>query len=258
MGDTKQPDYKLLVDTAVMAGQLMLASGAEVYRVEDTVERILAVSGLKTRQAYVTSTGFIVTLDDPSMDSMTVVRRIPSRDTNLNRIMLVNDISREFCDGRIDLETAFRRLKHLDASQYTRKQMELANIGVASMFAIMFGGTAADVAMTAIVGVLLVLAMRMEKKLKMNAFFSTMISSVVIALGSIFLSNIPGFPVNMDVLIVSAIMPIVPGAAFITAIRDILQGDYVSGGSKVLESLVKAMAIAIGVSVGMMMTGGLR
>ena len=112
MGDTKQSDYKLLVDTAVMAGQLMLASGAEVYRVEDTVERILAVSGLKTRQAYVTSTGFIVTLDDPSMDSMTVVRRIPSRDTNLNRIMLVNDISREFCDGRIDLETAFRRLKH--------------------------------------------------------------------------------------------------------------------------------------------------
>ena len=171
MGDTKQPDYKLLVDTAVMAGQLMLASGAEVYRVEDTVERILAVSGLKTRQAYVTSTGFIVTLDDPSMDSMTVVRRIPSRDTNLNRIMLVNDISREFCEGRIDLETAFRRLKHLDASQYTRKQMELANIGVASMFAIMFGGTAANVAMTAIVGVLLVLAMRMEKKLKMNAFF---------------------------------------------------------------------------------------
>ena len=57
MGDTKQSDYKLLVDTAVMAGQLMLASGAEVYRVEDTVERILAVSGLKTRQAYVTSTG---------------------------------------------------------------------------------------------------------------------------------------------------------------------------------------------------------
>lgn len=143
MGDTKQSDYKLLVDISRDAGQRCWPAGQRFTGWKIPWSWILAVSGLKTRQAYVTSTGFIVTLDDPSMDSMTVVRRIPSRDTNLNRIMLVNDISREFCDGRIDLETAFRRLKHLDASQYTRKQMELANIGVASMFAIMFGGTAA-------------------------------------------------------------------------------------------------------------------
>ena len=62
--DGADPDYKLLLDTAVLAGQLMLRNGAEIYRVEDTIHRILRVSGFKTTEAYVTSTGLIVTLDD--------------------------------------------------------------------------------------------------------------------------------------------------------------------------------------------------
>ena len=36
MGDTKQPDYKLLVDTAVMAGQLM-QMGMNANRREDAL-----------------------------------------------------------------------------------------------------------------------------------------------------------------------------------------------------------------------------
>lgn len=72
-------DYKLLLDTAVMAGELMLANGAETYRVEDTMHRMLSLSGLKTAEAFVMVTGFLVTLDDPSIQSMTVTRRIQSR-----------------------------------------------------------------------------------------------------------------------------------------------------------------------------------
>ena len=37
-------DYKLLLDTAVLAGQIMLQNGAEIYRVEDTIQRILELS----------------------------------------------------------------------------------------------------------------------------------------------------------------------------------------------------------------------
>ena len=40
-------DYKLLLDTAVMAGEILLESGAETWRVEDTMLRMLRMSGLK-------------------------------------------------------------------------------------------------------------------------------------------------------------------------------------------------------------------
>ena len=96
----EKKDYKLYLDTATLAGKLMLQNGAEIYRVEDTIQRMLAVSGLKTAEAYVTATGIMVTLDDPKEDSMTVIKRIPSRGTDLNTVSIVNDISRKFCSGR--------------------------------------------------------------------------------------------------------------------------------------------------------------
>ena len=69
-------DYKLLLDTVVMAGEILLESGAETWRVEDTMLRMLRMSGLKTADVLALTTGFVVTLDDPSMDSMTVMRSI--------------------------------------------------------------------------------------------------------------------------------------------------------------------------------------
>ncbi|HEY9575783.1 MAG TPA: threonine/serine exporter family protein, partial [Lachnospiraceae bacterium] len=72
-------DYKLLLDTAVAAGVLMLENGAEIYRVEDTIAHILRKSGLKIAQSYVVPTGIMVTLDDPAIDSLTVIRRVKER-----------------------------------------------------------------------------------------------------------------------------------------------------------------------------------
>ena len=46
-------------------------------------------------------------------------------------------------------------------------------------------------------------------------------------------------------------MPLVPGLAMTTAFRDILQGDYLSAGSRILEALMVAVSVAIGIGVGM-------
>ena len=93
----KHLDYKLLFDVAVLAGELMASNGAETYRVEDTVLRILRLSKLKTADVFVTMTGFTVTLDDPNRNSMTIVRRIAKRGINLGKIHEVNMISRQLC-----------------------------------------------------------------------------------------------------------------------------------------------------------------
>ena len=106
-------DYKLLLDMAVFAGDILMQNGAETYRVEDTVYRILQKSNLKTVQVLVMMTGFVATLDDPTMDSLTVVRRIQSHGTNLEKIDQVNQISREFCNNELTLEQAFKQMKAL-------------------------------------------------------------------------------------------------------------------------------------------------
>lgn len=254
----EEKDYKLYLDTATLAGKLMLQNGAEIYRVEDTIQRMLAVSGLRTAEAYVTTTGIMVTLDDPKQDSMTVIKRIPRRGTDLNVVSIVNDISRKFCDGRITLKEAFHDLKHLDARQYTDIQKELGIIGVAFFFALVFGGSFGEAVAAGIDGVFIVLVLRISRRLELNAFMETAFCSVVLAVGAVRMGMQTFLSINVDTVIIGAIMPIVPGAAFTTAIRDTLQGDYLAGGAKALESFVKVAAIVVGVGLGMIMTGGIR
>ena len=131
---TGQPDYKLLIDTAALAGTIMLENGAEIYRVEETINYILKTSGLKTSEAFVVSTGIMISLDDPSIDALTVIRRVNKGATNLNVIAQVNDISRKFYMRIISLEEAFSQLKHLKKSQYPWWLKDICTVFVVAFF----------------------------------------------------------------------------------------------------------------------------
>ena len=50
-------------------------------------------------------------------------------------------------------------------------------------------------------------------------------------------------------MISGAIMPLVPGIAFTNGIRDIADGDYISGAVRLLDAILVFLCIAIGVGV---------
>lgn len=249
-------DYKLVLDTAVLAGQIMLQNGAEIHRVEDTIYRILKVSNLKTAEAYVTPTGLIVTLDDPGVDSMTVVKRIETRGTNLSKIVETNDISRKFCSGEIGLKEAFHRLKYMKLNPYTDRRKYICQVLVAAAFAILLGGSLADAAGAGAAGICMGAVMYICRKIDLNNFLQLLLDATVISLTAFAVTHISWMNARMDIVIIGGIMPIVPGAALTTAVRDTLQGNYVAGGAKALEAFVSAAAIAAGVALGMLLTGG--
>ena len=249
-------DYKLVLDTAVLAGQIMLQNGAEIHRVEDTIYRILKVSNLKTAEAYVTPTGLIVTLDDPGVDSMTVVKRIETRGTNLSKIAEVNSISRQFCSGSISLKEAFHRLKYMKLNSYAAWQKYVSQVLVAASFAILLGGSFRDAVGAGVAGICMGTVMFFCRKIDLNNFLQLLLDATVISLTAFAASHISWFHARMDIVIIGGIMPIVPGAALTTAVRDTLQGNYVAGGAKALEAFVSAAAIAAGVALGMLLTGG--
>lgn len=252
----KITDYKLLLDTAVLAGQIMLQNGAEIYRVEDTIHRILKMSRFKYAEAYVTPTGLIVTLDDPKTESMTVMKRIDTRGTNLYRITIANQISREFCAGEISLKEAFHALKHMESGPYPMMYKDMAGIVASMAFSVLLGGSLTDALGAGLAGVCMVFAGRICRRIKINDFLTLLLSSAVIAVTACALGAAAWTGMERDRIIIGAIMPMLPGAAATTAVRDTLQGDYVAGGAKALEAFIHAAAIALGVWLGMFLSGG--
>ena len=244
-------DYKLLFDTAVFAGELLMKNGAETYRVEDTMYRILKKSNLKTVQVLVMMTGFVATLDDPSKDSLTVVRRNNSRGTELELNDKVNVISREFCSDQIPLEVAFARMKALWREPHESKRNLAAMAALTGGFAVMFGGSAADVAVAAATGFLTAAVLFYCRKIHLHMFLENMLCSVFLAIVvGLAVTFLPG-EYSRDLIIISAIMPLVPGAAITNAVFDTLHGDYLSGLARAAEAFVIAAAVALGIGIGM-------
>ena len=130
---------------------------------------MLKTSGLKTSEAFVVSTGIMISLDDPSIDALTVIRRVNRGATNLNVVAQVNDISRKFYKRVISLEEAFSQLKHLDKTQYPWWLKDICTIFVVASFAGMYGGNGYDMLATAIVGIFLAAWLHAGKKIGLNS-----------------------------------------------------------------------------------------
>ena len=250
-------DYKLLANTAMLAGEIMLCSGAETYRVEDTMYHILKTSNIESTQVIAMMTGLVVTLNDPGFEQpVTMMRRVSERSTNVSNIVKVNDISRRYCEEKISLEEAYEELKRAKGKQYIRLLYNFATIGIAVGFAMMFGGSLHDIIAAAVVGAVLAGVMTIGKIAKLSSVLVHVLSGLGIAMLTVVIQRVLFADLSVNIVIASSIMPIVPGVAITNAIRDTIQGDYLSGCARILEAFLVAMAIAVGAGLGLLIVGG--
>lgn len=246
-------DDKSIANMAVLAGEIMLRSGAETYRVEDTIKHILDTAGTAETESLVMLTGIIVTIDRPGQEAVTVMRRVHERGTNMHRIVEVNEISRKYCAGELSAEETWEKLKRIKGKQYTVWMYNLSTILVPAGFAPLFGGGLREIFAAGGAGIVLAVLMTIGKRVKTGAFILNILCAAGIAVAAVLL-KLWNPLLNMDTVIISGIMPLVPGVAITNAIRDTLRGDYISGGARALEAFVTAAAVAIGVGAGMALT----
>lgn len=246
-------DDKSIANMAVLAGEIMLRSGAETYRVEDTIKHILDTEGTAETESLVMLTGIIVTIDRPGQEAVTVMRRVHERGTNMHRIVEVNEISRKYCAGELSAEETWEKLKRIKGKQYTVWMYNLSTILVPAGFAPLFGGGLREIFAAGGAGIVLAVLMTIGKRVKTGAFILNILCAAGIAVAAVLL-KLWNPLLNMDTVIISGIMPLVPGVAITNAIRDTLRGDYISGGARALEAFVTAAAVAIGVGAGMALT----
>mgnify|MGYP001789587987 FL=1 len=108
-----EQEAKKLLYLSVKMAKNMLSYGAEVYRVEDTINRIYkSFDNIKAANSLVTYNFIIVSFiyDDTTYTTM---RRVVLGDRNLEKISLINDLSRKMVMGGCSLDYAFKKLKEM-------------------------------------------------------------------------------------------------------------------------------------------------
>lgn len=245
-------DYRLLADTALLAGEIMLQGGAETYRVEDTVQRILDMSGAEQTEVLVFSTALLLTIDDPSISTISKTIRISSRGTNLGNICAVNSLSRKFCAGEVSLEDVYQGLTELrQKKEYHPAVRYFCTLVTVVMFTLLLGATAKDAVFAGLSAIVMVLFRAFFEKQGMNEFMYHMTALACATFFVTVLQSLVKANVNLELVVAGTAMPLLPGLAITNAIRDTLQGDYVSGAARVMEAFVRAVSCAVGIGVGL-------
>ena len=245
-------DYRLLVDTALLAGEIMLSSGAETYRVEDTVYHILKVSNLERCDVFVVSMSIMVSIADSNLEAISRVRNVENRTINLGNIYYVNDISRKLCREDITLEDAHEQLQDLlKVKRYPQWLIYICTIISATSFTMLFGATWLECTLAAFNALFVIISRILYAKVRINRFVSNMAVCCIMAITTSVFVRIPNVPIGIEPIIAGSIMPLLPGVALTNAIRDTLQGDYVSGTARLVEAFVTAASLAVGIAAGL-------
>lgn len=240
--------------TALDVGEGILRCGGEIQRVEDTITRICRAYGAAHVEAF-TITALIIAsvrMQDGSYSNQT--RRILRSGNDLHRLSLYNEISREICGGVIDLEQAQQRLREVKrSSPYPGWVLYIGAVLAAGGFAVFFGGNIFDGIAAAVIGVVMTF-IENHKPEFVNGMAQSVISSFTAGIFAILLVRL-GLGGNVDKVMIGTIMLLIPGLTIATSVRDMLCGDTITGFTRLIQSLLLAVIIALGYGAAILTMG---
>lgn len=215
----------------------MIKCGGEIARAEETVRRI---NGKDCRVFA------LPTLIIAQHGNETQIRRIPYEETNLARLARLNSVSRRLCNEAV--------VHHRKEKEYSQGSRIIATCGATAAFCIYFGGGFTDAIISGIIGI--AISFLSYKKIPFPLFSANLVDSFLAGIMA-YLPAFFGISCNPNMIIIGTIMLLVPGLTIVNAIRDMMSSDLVSGLAELINAITSALAIALGISGGLIIFGGI-
>jgi len=237
------------LEIILKAGKILLSSGAEISRTEDTMNYIARAMNFKDLEAYVSNRGIFATAKKADGTEITRIYNVPEVDINLSKIESVNALSRRITQKNITIEEIESELNQIDTmSDYSFFWRLVAYTLGASGFSYAIGSSITDSIIAGIIGLILGVYMCTIKRILSSDVLITILGSILIALlGNLFIHFELGS--NLSVILLGAMIDIVPGVPFVNAIREYSQNNYNTGITLMMGALLTCISMAVGVAV---------
>ncbi len=250
-------NYDKLLDFTLELAVRFQKCGAETYRVEETITRLLEAYGVEA-DASVIPNCITVACTAPDGRTLSTLRRVHNCSTILDGVERYNALSRTLCAKKPELEEAWTLLNETTASikNYNVWIEFFGYFLVAFGFAIFFKGTILDAFIAGVCGLATGASLKFMGNLHANPFFSTLVSGFILAFFAHSFGHL-GICHNADAVTIGTLMILVPGFLFTNSIRDIIYGDTLSGVNRLVQVLIVAAALVVGTSAAVNLTGNI-
>lgn len=239
-----------IMTLAIDIGKSMIKCGAEINRVEETIIRICSAYGIDETEVFsMVSLISVTARDKENSTAVTQTRRVYNYSANFHKLNMLNSLSRDICNKKINLEQGRKKLKEI--KEETKKfhvTVLIGSIIATAAFAIFFGGDWKDAISAGIIAIPVYFINTFIHHRRINRLVYTAFNSCVAGTLAITFCRF-GLGSNYSMIMIGDIMLLIPGLMFINAFREFFCGDIISGATRMLDCLAVAAAIACGFAI---------
>lgn len=234
----------------------LLENGAEIYRVEDSTQRMFAAYGRPDADIFAIPGSIIITIYDEEGRPWTKTRRVLRRSNDFDKLTRINELCRYICREKPSCDEILRRYEEINLRPAYRFPVRLLAVALVSFgFALVFKGSLGDAAAAGLIGLAAMLLIQFMDSFKTNNVFTTIAASGLIMALALFAEHV-GLAQSPDLVAISVLMNLVPGSLLTYAIRDVIAGDLLSGVTRLAEAFLVATAIAVGAGLALYTLSG--
>lgn len=239
-------------DTILKAGHILMKSGAETYRVEETMQHMARALSIDDFDAYVVNRGIMASGKEGENKPFAQIVSIPETEIDLSKIEQVNALSRSISRGDIySLQSISEKLEAIDRHQeYGMWSTLFAYFFGAGSFSLALGSSPIDSFVSSLAGLALGIAYYWLNSYIQTRFLLAIIGSFIITL-FVNSSHFMGIGDSRSSMMLGALMVIVPGAFYVSSVREFSQSNYFVGISLLLTALLTCISISVGVAATM-------
>ena len=249
-------NYNKILQGILDIGEAMLQSGAENFRLEDSLYRMCKSYGFTRYDVFVIPSNIQITVETPEGDIITQIRHIESTDINFDRLDYLNNLSRYVCQNKPDEKKL--REKYLEVMNREEQHPAVkyfAGVMGGTGFAVFFGCGFMDAIVAVIVSLMIVVVGEWLSKRESNLMVYNMILSFLSEVIIILLVRL-GIGSHAEWIMIGIVMLLISGLGVTNGIRDLLQRDFISGSLNIMNAFLGAAGIAFGIALAMLLLDG--
>lgn len=230
-------------------GRAMHALGSPSYRIEDTMDaccRALQLEG----SFFSTPTAIFAAIGERGTEPKTTLMRVEPGDHDLGRLADLYAVRDDVLLGRLSPAEGLACVRAVLLPPATRAWRDaLATAIAGGAAAVLFGGGVLEVAVAAAAG-LLVGGIAWASRLRpvLSDVQAPLACAVVAFL--VHLAATSGLAIDPTVTTVAAIVVLLPGLSFTTALAELAMRHLSSGSARLLGTLAVLLTMAVGVGIG--------
>jgi uncharacterized membrane protein YjjP (DUF1212 family) len=251
--DKKHFDRVLALALDLCGG--LLASGASVNRAEYACQKICLAFGAEEVNVFAFPSIVEASIKLSDGGEVSQMKRIYETFNNFHKVEKLNQLSRDICANKYDLDSARKILDAILADKFYKLPTVVLGGGTAAgAFSVFFGGDIVDAIPATLIGLLMTYLNFVLSGREFNGYARTFMLSVIGGVASIvlcWLIELCGLKCHCSMVMIGTIMVVIPGLLVCNAVRDMLAGDLFSGSFELLNGIITTLAIAAGYGVSM-------